>query len=99
MTISIQNFTFSPLNLTVMPGQTVNVVNMDGSMPHSVTSEATAGAFTPGAVNGVSFDTGAFTGTASFVIPPNAPHGTVIPFYCTVHRQAMRTPNGTITVQ
>jgi hypothetical protein len=32
--------------------------------------------FTPGSVSGVSFDTGAFTGTATFAIPSSATSGT-----------------------
>jgi len=73
------------------------VVNDDG-MPHSVTSEATQNAFTPGSVSGISFDTGAFTGSRTFSIPSNAASGTVIPFFCTVHRGTMNTPNGSITI-
>jgi hypothetical protein len=49
-------------------------------------------------VSGIAFDTGAFTGTRSFTIPSNAPNGTVIPFYCTVHLGMMVPPNGAITV-
>src|SRR5512142_75600 len=59
--ITIQNLTFIPLDLHVPAGQTVTVVNRD-SMAHSVTSEASPGAFTHGSVGGVSFDTGPFTG-------------------------------------
>ncbi len=96
-TITIQGMAFSPLELSVPPGQTVTVVNMD-AVPHSVTSEATPGAYTPGAVGGVQFDTGVFTGQRTFTIPANAPNGTVIPYYCMVHRGAMATPNGTIKI-
>lgn len=95
--ISISGNAFAPLNLAVPPGATVTVVNRDG-MAHSVTSEATAGAFTPGAVAGVSFDTGAFTGTATFAIPGDAAQGTVVPYYCTTHLGTMATPTGTITI-
>jgi plastocyanin len=88
-TITIQAFTWMPQNLEVAPGTTVTVVNKDNTQ-HSVTSEATPGAFTPGAVNGVQFDSGAFgTGTRTFTIPANAPVGTVIPYYCTVHLSNM----------
>lgn len=96
-TITIRNMAFSPLNLRVPPGATVTVVNQD-SVLHSVTSEATAGAFTPGGVAGVSFDTRLFTGTTTFAIPASAPDGTVVPYYCTSHGGTMTTPNGTITV-
>ncbi len=96
--ITISNMSFSPLNLPVPPGATVTVVNHD-PVPHTVTSETTAGAFTPGAVGGVSFDTGEFTGQKSFTIPTNAAEGTVIPYYCKVHTSTMSTPNGTLTIQ
>lgn len=97
--ITISNLTYSPLDLHVPPGATVTVVNKDG-MDHSVTSEATSGSYTPGAPSGVApFDTGAFSsGQKTFTIPANTPAGTVIPYYCSVHRQTMATPNGTITV-
>ena len=95
--ITISGMSFSPLDLHVPPGGTVTVINRD-SMPHSVTSETAANAFTPGAVAGVSFDTGEFAGQKSFTIPTTAAEGTVIPYYCTLHRQTMVTPNGTITV-
>jgi plastocyanin len=95
--ITISNFSFSPLNLTVPPGATVNVTNNDG-LAHSVTSEAVPLTYTPGSVNGVSFDTGPFTGQTSFTIPSSAPNGTVIPYYCSVHKGAMNTRTALITV-
>ncbi len=95
--LRISNLSFSPVNLSVSPGATVIVVN-DDSMPHSVTSEASVGAFAPGAVGGVSFDTGAFTGETYFVIPSTASDGTVIPYYCTVYKGLMNTPDGSITI-
>jgi plastocyanin len=95
--VLIQNIAFMPDTLTVAPGATVNVHNVD-SVQHTMTSESTAGAITPGGVAGVSFDTGLIApgGSASFTIPANAPHGTVVPFYCQVHGAAMQ---GTLTVQ
>ena len=96
--ITISGLRFSPLNLTVPPGGTVNVQNLD-HMPHSVTSEQAPGAFTPGKVNGIAFDTGEFTtGTRSFTIPTGAMGGTVVPFFCIVHGATMATPTGTITI-
>ncbi len=94
--ITIQNLTFSPANLEVAPGATVTVRNLD-KMPHTVTSQAKAGSFTPGAVSGVSFDTGNFTGEKTFTIPPTAPAGTVIPYFCRVHKGGMKN-SGTVTV-
>lgn len=96
--ITISGMSFSPLDLHVPAGATVTVVNQDGATAHSVTSEARPGAFTPGAVSGVSFDTGSFAGTKTFTLPASAPSGTVIPYFCTVHGSTMATPNGAITI-
>ncbi len=96
--IVIRNMTFTPTQLDVPPGATVTVVNMD-TIPHTVTSQASAGAFTPGAVAGISFDTGAFTNaTKTFTLPANAAEGTVIPYYCKIHTAAMNPPSPTIRV-
>jgi len=95
--ITISNFTFSPQNLTVPAGATVTVTNMD-SAPHSVTSESAPGMYVAGAVNGVSFDTGIFSDTATFTIPAGAPSGTVVPYFCIVHKAGMRN-QGQITIQ
>lgn len=96
--ITISGMAFSPANLAVPPGATVTVLNRD-SIAHTVTSEATSGAYTPGSVGGVSFDTGPFTGQKSFTIPPAATDGTVIPYYCRVHTSTMSPPNPTLTIQ
>ena len=95
--IGISGMAYSPLDLHVPAGSTVTALN-DDSMAHSVTSEATPGAFTPGAVDSVSFDTGAFTGNRSFSLPAGVADGTAIPYYCSVHKSTMATPNGTITI-
>lgn len=95
-TITISGFAFSPQNLNAAPGATVTVVNKDPT-PHSVTSESAPGAFTPGAVGGVQFDTGPFTGQRTFTIPASAQPGTVVPYFCTVHRQGMAN-TGQITI-
>ncbi len=96
--IRISGMAFSPLDLAAPPGATVTVLNSD-AMQHSVTSEERQNAFTPGAVDGVHFDTGPFMGTASFVLPVSAPEGLVIPYYCRIHTSSMATPNGTITIR
>ena len=88
-TLTIRGLAFSPDNLTVAPGATVQVTNNDSPTQHSVTSESTAGAFTPGSVAGISFDTGLFTGTRSFTIPASAAPGTVIHYYCRNHLSMM----------
>ena len=90
-TLTIRGLAFSPDNLTVAPGATVQVMNNDGATMHSVTSESTAGSFTPGSVAGISFDTGLFlgVGTRSFTIPANAATGTVIHYYCRNHMSMM----------
>jgi plastocyanin len=95
--ITISNMSFSPLDLHVPPGGTVTVINKD-TLVHSVTSQSAANAFTPGGVSGVSFDTGEFVGQKTFTIPATAAEKTVIPYYCTSHKQLMVPPNGTITV-
>ncbi len=95
--IQIRGMAFNPVNLEAPAGATITVLNDDG-IAHSVTSEAMAGAFTPGAVAGVSFDTGRFTGNMSFTLPSGVPEHTVIPYYCTVHTSTMATPTGTITI-
>jgi plastocyanin len=88
--ITIADFTFSPTNLDVPAGGTVTVRNND-TAPHSVTSQAVEGSFIPGAVSGITFDTGVFTsGERTFTIPANAPAGTVVPYFCTVHTSAMK---------
>src|SRR5512138_1052517 len=95
--IQINGMAFSPLNLHAPAGATVTVLN-DDSVPHSVTSESAPNAFTPGAVAGISFETGRFTGNRSFTLPADAKEGTAIPYYCSVHTSTMATPNGTITI-
>jgi plastocyanin len=87
--ITISNFTFSPTNLDVPAGATVTVQNMD-AVPHTVTSQSMPGQFVPGAVAGVAFDTGIINGTVMFTIPTTAPSGTVVPYFCMVHKNGMR---------
>jgi plastocyanin len=90
-TITIQNLTFSPSNLSVTPGTTVTVNNRDNGTLHSVTSQSAQGQYVAGSVGGVSFDTGLFLGvsTRTFTIPSSAAVGTVIPFFCQNHKQMM----------
>jgi plastocyanin len=96
--LTIQNMAFSPANLAVRPGQTVRVRNLD-AMEHSVTSQSAPNTFTPGAVAGVSFDTGIFgRGDRTFVIPASAPVGTLISYFCRVHPGTMAN-TGVLTVR
>jgi plastocyanin len=95
--ITISGMSFSPLDLHAPAGATITVINRDAE-DHSVTSEASPNAFTPAPASGVSFDTGAFIGTRQFTLPPNAPNGAVVPYFCTVHKAVMVTPNGSITI-
>ena len=65
---------------------------------HSVTSQGQLGAYVPGAVDGISFDTGVFAeGSRTITIPGDAAPGTVIPYFCTVH-PVMMANDGRITV-
>jgi plastocyanin len=95
--LTIQNMAFSPANLAVRPGQTVRVRNLD-AMTHSVTSQTQPNTFRPGAVNGVSFDTGNFTGERTFVLSASATAGMVISYFCMTHPGTMAN-TGAITVQ
>ena len=63
---------------------------------HSLTSTSEEGSVTPGAANGVAFDTQPFQGSASFTVPASAPVGTVVPYFWTVQGSVMGT--GTITI-
>ena len=96
--ITISGLAYSPVSLSVPPGATITVVNND-NMLHSVTSEASPGAFVRGGVAGISFDTGEFSsGQRTIQIPSTAASGTVVPFYCTAHLSTMATPTGSITI-
>jgi plastocyanin len=84
--VTIYDWHYTPTHIRVKPGQTVRVLNMD-TAPHSATSAPSPGRLVPGAVDGVSFDTGRFLGEErTFTIPEDAVPGTIIPYYCTVHR-------------
>jgi plastocyanin len=96
--ITIRNMSFSPPNLAAPAGATVTVLNRD-AMVHSVTQQATAATYTPGAPAGTTpFDTGLFSGTRTFTLPGGLADGTVLHYYCSNHTTTMLTPNGTITI-
>ena len=70
--IVIDNFAFSPANLTVHPGQTITVVNHD-SVTHTLTASA-----------GAAFDTGALNpGKSTTITAPTTPGA--YPYVCTIH--------------
>ncbi|HSA59309.1 MAG TPA: plastocyanin/azurin family copper-binding protein [bacterium] len=94
-TITIDDFVFSPLNLSAKPGETVCVVNNDTSA-HTVTSESAPDAFDDDG----RFDSGLLNAgdDGSITVPATADAGEVIPYYCDVHLGAMVPPNGSITV-
>ena len=99
-TLTIAGFAFNPADFTVDPGTVITVSNND-STSHTVTSEASDGSFTPGGVGGVQFDTGTIApgSSAEIDIPADAPSGTVIHYYCSIHTSQMSPPNGHITIR
>jgi plastocyanin len=72
MTVTIQNFSFSPKDFTVTPGETISVTNKD-PVTHNFTSVA-AGGFNSGPIN---------SGQTVTVKAPTTP-GTY-PYKCTIH--------------
>ena len=97
--ITISSFAFSPVDLQALPGQTVQVFNTDAK-PHTITSENAPDDFVGNAGDPKSFDTGLIEGDSqsSFTVPAAAQPGDVLYYYCTVHKNQMATPNGTITI-
>lgn len=89
---------FSPVSAP--SGATVTLVNAD-KVAHEIVGEAAAGDFTPGSPAGVAFpfDTGPFTGVKTLLLPAGLANGTVLPYYCSIHKTAEVTPNGAITIQ
>ncbi len=70
--ITIRNFAFSPMDLTVSPGATVSVTNKDG-VAHTVTGKS--GAFNTGDVPPGK--------TVTFTAPMKAGS---YPYYCDIHQ-------------
>ena len=105
--VTIGGMAFTPLDFTVDAGTQITLRNTDTTV-HTMTSEAADFDYAPAAVAGVSFDvqvpaatssSGGIPGEASFQIPGTAPSGTVIPYYCSIHKGSMTTPNGHITIR
>lgn len=97
-TIVIQNFVYLPSNIDVPAGEIIRVMNNDVEA-HSATSESQLGDYTLGAVNRVQFDTGPIKSNASaeITLPATVPPGTVIPYFCSIHKAMMA--QGTVTIQ
>ncbi len=84
--VTIFDWHYYPTHIRVRPGQTVRVLNLD-TAPHSATSAPSPGRLVPGESDGISFDTGTFLGEErGFTIPEDAVPGSMVPFYCTAHR-------------
>ena len=84
--LSIADFDYTPNNLQVEPGERVRVRNLD-TAAHSATSSPSSADLVPGSVENVGFDTGEFVmGEREFTLPADAVPGTIVTFYCTVHR-------------
>jgi plastocyanin len=77
--VTIQNFAFNPVTITISKGQTVTWTNMD-SAPHTVTS--TTGYFDSGPISQGQTFSHTFNTAGTFeyscTIHPSIPHGTVI---------------------
>lgn len=70
--VSIENFAFSPKTITVKPGTTISVTNLD-SVGHTLTAD-----------NRTSFDTGMLNkGETATITAPDEPGE--YPFHCTPH--------------
>lgn len=95
--LTIRNFAYVPPELVVAPGTRIVITNED-DVAHSVTSQAALGNFRFAEVNGISFNVPveAF-GTAELVIDSSAQVGTVVPYYCELHKEGMG--EGTIRIE
>ena len=100
LVITIEGYAYSPLDVTVDAGTVIAVHNLD-QHTHTLTSETNAGDYTPGAVQGIAFDTGPVDQGrwSTVVVPANAASGVTIPYFCTTHGAGMVTPDGHITVR
>ncbi len=78
-TVTIQNFAFNPVTITISRGQTVTWTNMD-NVPHTVTS--TTGVFDSGPISSGQTFSYTFNNAGTFeyscTIHPSIPHGKVI---------------------
>ncbi len=78
-TVTVQNFAFNPVTITISKGQTVTWTNMD-NVPHTVTS--TTGVFDSGSISSGQTFSYTFNNAGTFeyscTIHPSIPHGTVI---------------------
>ncbi len=100
-TVTIKGFADSPVNLSAPSPSTITWQNQD-SVVHTATSQATAGSYQPGAATGgFRFDTGSIApgASATIAVPAGLASGTVQPYFCSIHKGAMMTPNPTITIR
>ena len=78
-TVTIQNFAYNPVTITISKGQTVTWTNMD-SAPHTITS--TTGDFNSGPISQGQTFSHTFNNAGTFeyscTIHPSIPHGKVI---------------------
>ena len=79
--VTIANFTFSPMDLTVNAGQTVQWTNNDAGVQHTVTRDVTtmSGPSSPVLNSGAVYN---------FTVPAGTPSGTNIFYHCTFHGTA-----------
>ena len=95
--ITILNYTFDPADLSVPPGATVLVKNLD-DVDHWLQSSAAPGQYVHAAVGGLDLDLLVpARDERVFSVPADAVVGTVVPYFCFYSRGAMLN-QGTITI-
>ena len=95
--ITILNYTFDPADLSVPPGQTVLVKNLD-DVDHWLQSSAAPGQYVHAAVGGLDLDLLVpARDERVFSVPADAVVGTVVPYFCRLSQGAM-VNQGTITI-
>ena len=98
-TITIQDFAYNPTDLVANAGDIIRVINLDNHT-HTLTSESAPDVFDDTSVTVNGFDTGGIGPGAEvdFTVPADVQVGDVLYFYCSIHKEQMATPNGTITI-
>jgi plastocyanin len=101
VTVTISGYTFSPDPVVVPPGAILAFKNTDNTA-HTATSEAAAGLFMNGQVDGgFTFDTASIgpNAIATLTVPSTIASGTLQPYFCTFHKGMMANPNPVIQIQ